>query len=121
MKLALEKYKALELNLEFLLNENNKLKRTLDAEKTFDTSKVVLAKVLVDRNSPFLKSIIINKGSKEGILKGMPVTQNNYLVGRVVETNYLSSRVLLLNDLIAEYSYLRHWWYPSYFIRKWNK
>ena len=29
----------------------------------------------------------------------MPVTQNNYLVGRVVETNYLSSRVLLLNDL----------------------
>ncbi len=99
LKLALEKYKALELNLEFLVNENNKLKRTLDAEKTFDTSKVVLAKVLVDRNSPFLKSIIINKGSKEGILKGMPVTQNNYLVGRVVETNYLSSRVLLLNDL----------------------
>ena len=29
----------------------------------------------------------------------MPVTQNNYLIGRVVETNYLSSRVLLLNDL----------------------
>ena len=29
----------------------------------------------------------------------MPVTQNNYLVGRIVETNYLSSRVLLLNDL----------------------
>ena len=34
-----------------------------------------------------------------GILKGMPVTKDNYLVGRVVETNYLSSRVLLLNDL----------------------
>ena len=33
------------------------------------------------------------------MLKGMPVTKNNYLVGRVVETNYLSSRVLLLNDL----------------------
>ena len=29
----------------------------------------------------------------------MPVTNNNYLVGRIVETNYLSSRVLLLNDL----------------------
>jgi len=29
----------------------------------------------------------------------MPVTQNKYLVGRVVETNYLSSRVLLLGDL----------------------
>ena len=29
----------------------------------------------------------------------MPVTQNNYLIGRIVETNYLSSRVLLLTDL----------------------
>ena len=46
-----------------------------------------------------IKSIIVNKGSKEGIEKGMPVTKDNNLVGRVVETNYLSSRVLLLNDL----------------------
>ena len=61
--------------------------------------EIILAKVLVDRNSPFLKSIIVNKGSKEGIEKGMPVTKDNNLVGRVVETNYLSSRVLLLNDL----------------------
>ena len=46
-----------------------------------------------------MKSIIINKGSKAGVLKGMPVIDKEYLVGRVVETNYLSSRVLLLNDL----------------------
>ncbi len=99
LKEAIEKYKALNLNVEFLTNQNNKLRKVLDSETTFDKSKVVLAKVLVDRNSPFLKSIIINKGSKEGIRKGMPVTQNKYLVGRIVETNYLSSRVLLLNDL----------------------
>ena len=71
----------------------------LDTEDVESVTNVILAKVLVDRNSPFLKSIIINKGSKEGIIKGMPVTQNKYLVGRIVETNYLSSRVLLLNDL----------------------
>ena len=29
----------------------------------------------------------------------MPVLDKDYLVGRVVETNYLSSRVLLLTDL----------------------
>ena len=29
----------------------------------------------------------------------MPVLDKDYLVGRVVETNYLSSRVLLLSDL----------------------
>ena len=43
--------------------------------------------------------MIINKGTKSGIKKGMPVTENSYLVGRVVETNFLSSRILLLTDL----------------------
>ena len=100
LKAEIEKYKALELNIEFLKNENNNLQKILETEKNNPFSdNIVLAKVLVDKNSPFLKSIIINKGTKSGILKGMPVTQKNYLIGRVVETNYLSSRVLLLNDL----------------------
>ncbi len=99
LKLVIEKYKALDLNLEYLTNENRSLKKVLNAENISNVSNIVLSKVLVDRNSPFLKSIILNKGSKEGIKKGMPVTRDKYLVGRVVETNYLSSRVLLLNDL----------------------
>ncbi len=99
LKLVIEKYKALDLNLEYLTNENKSLKKVLNAENISNVSNIVLSKVLVDKNSHFLKSVILNKGSKEGILKGMPVTQNQYLVGRVVETNYLSSRVLLLNDL----------------------
>ena len=100
LKEEIEKYKLLELNVEFLSDENKNLQKILETEYfNKNLSNVVLAKVLVDKNSPFLKSIIINKGTRTGILKGMPVTHNNYLVGRIVETNYLSSRVLLLNDL----------------------
>ena len=99
LKQVIENYKRLELNLEFLTNENQSLKKVLNAENISNVSNLVLSKVLVDRNSPFLKSILINKGSRAGIKKGMPVTQNEYLVGRIVETNYLSSRVLLLSDL----------------------
>ena len=100
LKAEIEKYKLLELNVEFLSDENKNLQKILETEYfNKNLSNVVLAKVLVDKNSPFLKSIIINKGTRAGILKGMPVTHNNYLVGRIVETNYLSSRVLLLNDL----------------------
>jgi len=99
LRQVIERYKSLDLNLEYISNENKNLKKVLDTENVESVSNVVLAKVLVDRNSPFLKSIIINKGSKEDIVKGMPVTQNKYLIGRIVETNYLSSRVLLLNDL----------------------
>ena len=82
---------------QFLQEENKRLKKTIN-EYIYNSEELV-AKVLIDKNSPFLKSIIINKGTRAGILKGMPVTKDNYLVGRVVETNYLSSRVLLLNDL----------------------
>ena len=99
LKEVLENYKSLDLNLEYLTNENKNLRKVLNAENIINAKDIVLAKVLVDRNSPFLKTIIINKGTQSGINKGMPVTQNNYLVGRIVETNYLSSRVLLLNDL----------------------
>tara|TARA_Y100000591_G_C21762095_1_gene660637 strand:- start:421 stop:1266 length:846 start_codon:yes stop_codon:yes gene_type:complete len=100
LKAEIEKYKLLELNVEFLSDENKNLQKILETEYfNKNLSNVILAKVLVDKNSPFLKSIIINKGTSSGILKGMPVTKDNYLIGRVVETNYLSSRVLLLNDL----------------------
>ena len=100
LKETIEKYKSLELNVEYLTNQNRDLQKILETEYlNRNLNNIVLAKVLVDKNSPFLKSIIINKGTSTGILKGMPVTLNNYLVGRIVETNYLSSRVLLLNDL----------------------
>ena len=100
LKAEIEKYKSLELNVEFLADENKNLQKILETEYfNKNLTNIVLAKVLVDKDSPFLKSIIINKGTKNGVLKGMPVTKDNYLVGRVVETNYLSSRVLLLNDL----------------------
>ena len=84
LKQVIENYKSLDLNLEYLTNENKNLRKVLDAENIENAKHIVLAKVLVDRNSPFLKSIIINKGTQAGIKKGMPVTQNNYLIGRIV-------------------------------------
>ena len=100
LKKELEIFKQKELNVEFLTNQNKNLKKILDSESsTLVNKNILLSKVLIDKGSPYLKSIIINRGSKSGILKGMPVMDKEYLIGRVVETNYLSSRVLLLNDL----------------------
>ena len=47
----------------------------------------------------FLKSIIINKGSKDNIRIGTNIYDQSYLVGRVIEVNYKTSRVLFLSDL----------------------
>ncbi len=82
---------------EYLLEENNRLKKTID-EYIFNSEELV-AKVLIDKNSPFLKSIIVNKGSKDNIKLGMAVLDGSYLVGKIVEVNYSTSRALLVSDL----------------------
>ena len=96
-KEQLEKLKSEKYNVEFLEGENKRLKKVL--EDISYSSNAKIAKVLVDHQSPFLRSIIINKGSKDEIKKGMAVLHGYYLIGKVVEVNYTTSRVLLLSDL----------------------
>ena len=64
-----------------------------------EVSEEIFAKIIIDKDSPFLRSIIVNKGSKNNVKKGMAVLDGDYLVGKVVEVNYSTSRVLLLSDL----------------------
>ena len=95
-----EKIKILEsdkYNTQFLKEENKRLKRTID-EYIYNSEELV-AKVLIDKNSPFLKSIIVNKGSKDNVKLGMAVLDESYLVGKIVEVNYSTSRALLVSDL----------------------
>ena len=82
---------------EIIQNENRELKELIN--DYVSSSDKLLAKIIVDHNSPFLKSIIINKGSKDNIKIGTNIYDQSYLVGRVIEVNYKTSRVLLLSDL----------------------
>ena len=82
---------------EIIQYENKELKELIN--DYVSSSDKLLAKIIVDHNSPFLKSIIINKGSKDNIKIGTNIYDQSYLVGRVIEVNYKTSRVLLLSDL----------------------
>ena len=82
---------------QFLIEENKRLRKLID--EYILVSDELVAKVLLDKNSPFLKSIIVNKGSKDKVKIGMAVLDNNYLVGKIVEVNYSTSRALLVSDL----------------------
>ena len=96
-KIELESLKSKEISNEIIISENNELKKLIEDYK-FSSNKI-LAKVIVDHESPFLKSIIINKGSFDKIKIGTNIYDESYLIGRVIEVNYKSSRVLLLSDL----------------------
>ena len=97
VKLELKNIKSKIPVNEFVINENERLRKIIDDYIVISDETV--AKVLLDKKSPFLRSVVINKGSKDNIKLGMSVLDGNYLVGKVVEVNYLSSRILLLSDL----------------------
>ena len=80
----------------FLNAENKKLRELIDESIN---SEEIFARVLIDRESPFLKSIVLNKGSKDNVKIGMAIMDRNYLVGQIIEVNYSNSRALLLSDL----------------------
>ena len=94
-KLQVLKNKDLEKNI--ITYENVELKKLID--DYFVEDKQAYAKVLTDKESPFLRSIVLNKGSRNGVKVGMAVYDDIYLVGKVVEVNFLTSRVLLISDI----------------------
>ncbi len=96
-KNELESLRSKEISSKIIISENKELKNLIE-DYTLSSNKI-LAKVIVDHVSPFLRTIIINKGSSEGLEIGTNIYDRNYLVGRVIEVNYKSSRVLLLSDL----------------------
>ena len=89
--------KGKNYNLNYLQSENERLRKLID--EYIINSEELVAKVLLDKNSPFLKSLIVNKGSKDNLKIGMAVLDGPYLIGKIVEVNYATSRVLLISDL----------------------
>ena len=101
-ELELKKLKSQNVSSRIVKSENEELKELI--EDYTATKDKILAKVIVDHQSPFLKTVIINKGSADKIKIGTNIYDRSYLVGRVIETNYKSSRVLLLSDLNSSVS-----------------
>ena len=89
--------KGKNFNLNYLKSENDRLRRLID--EYIINSEELVAKVLLDKDSPFLKSLIVNKGSKDNLKIGMAVLDGPYLIGKIVEVNYATSRALLISDL----------------------
>ena len=96
VKSELENLKQEKITNTFLKSENEKLRNLINENINSDE---ILAKVLIDRESPFLKSIILNKGTKDNVKMGMAIIDGVYLVGQIIEVNYTNSRALLLSDL----------------------
>ena len=83
---------------DFLELENSQLRKLIE-EQVESSSNLVSARVMLDKQSPYLNSFVINIGSNKNIKNGMAVLDGKNFIGRVVDVNYFSSRVLLVTDL----------------------
>jgi len=82
----------------FLELENSQLKKLIN-EQVESKSNLISARVLLDKQSPYLNSFVINIGNNKEIKNGMAVLDGKNFIGRIVDVNFFSSRILLVTDL----------------------
>ncbi len=77
--------------------EGNRLKRVLSLEDStiFPT---VAARVIGNEGSSPFRTIMVNKGTSDGIRDGQPAIAPDGVVGRVIECSWNYSKILLVTD-----------------------
>ena len=77
--------------------EGERLRKLLDLTGRLST-QAVAARVVDNNRTSLFKTILINKGTADGLRVGLPVLSDQGVVGRIIETSWHASRVLLLID-----------------------
>ena len=77
--------------------ENIRLQKLLSLKQK-STYKVIAAKVIARSPDSWSSIIIIDKGSNNGIKRGMTAINYLGLLGRVIETTAFTSKIVLIND-----------------------
>lgn len=87
--------KLVELNE---LNQENRRLKTLLSFKQKSALRLIPARVIARSPDNWSSSVLVDKGSRSGIKKGMVAINYAGLLGRVVEAYSTSSKIVLIND-----------------------
>ena len=86
------------IELQQQLSEYQILSSLLDFARAYPEYQYVGATVIGRDPSPFVKYIQINRGSDDGLRRGMPVVTQQGLVGRISKTTASAALVQLITD-----------------------
>jgi rod shape-determining protein MreC len=86
------------IDLQQRVNETEILAALVDFSRASPESTYKAASVIGRDPSPFLHYVIINRGSNDGIQRGMPVVTNEGLAGRIDAVISDAARVQLVTD-----------------------
>lgn len=86
------------VELQQQVTEAQLLSTLVDYERQHVENQYIAASVIARDISPFMHYVIIDRGSDDGLRKGMPVVTNQGLVGRIAAVTAGAARVQLIND-----------------------
>ncbi len=79
------------------LLENERLRALLEMKSRLPGASVAVA-VIGDEVTPWFRTVVVNRGTQDGIREGLPVVALSGIVGQVIKAGSTSSKVLLLTD-----------------------
>ena len=86
------------IELQQQITETRVLEALVDFARVNPENRYTAAQVIGRDVSPFLQYVIINRGSDDGLRRGMPVVTQQGLVGRIAAVTAGAARVQLITD-----------------------
>lgn len=86
------------VELQNQVTESELLSTLVDYERKHVENQYTAASVIARDTSPFMHYVIIDRGSDDGLRKGMPVITQQGLVGSIAAVTAGAARVQLIND-----------------------
>lgn len=86
------------IGLKQQISETRVLEALVDFARVNPENRYVAAQIIGRDPSPFLQYLIINRGSDDGLRRGMPVVTQQGLVGRIAAVTAGAARVQLITD-----------------------
>ena len=86
------------IELQQQVSEAQLLSTLVDYERRHVENQYIAASVIARDVSPFMHYVIIDRGSDDGLRKGMPVITQQGLVGKIAAVTAGAARVELIND-----------------------
>lgn len=86
------------LVLQSLTQENQQLRKLLDARTILSSSPSIFAEIVYAGRDPFSRKVIIDRGSQNGVEPGQPVVDDSGVLGQVTRVLPLLAEVTLVTD-----------------------
>lgn len=100
LKAEIESLRLRLTALDELARENGEFRKLLGIQ-IHDEGRHIAARVIADPGGPYVRTVLVRAGHRDGVRKGRAVITVQGLVGRVTDVGEFTSRVMLITDLNA--------------------